>query len=88
MAQAISLIGSLKDGDRVRVTLDGRMYDMTVVGRPTRSDGAFGELESVGVTVSLGPGRYSTRVAAENLVRTSRGRGFVGGGAELELINE
>jgi hypothetical protein len=86
MTQAISLIQSLKNGEKVRVTRDGRTYEMTVVGSPNRCDGAFGPLESIGVTVTLGPGRYSTRVAAEHLVRTQLGRGFVGGGTELERV--
>lgn len=88
MAKAIELISSLKDGDLVRVTRDGRTDVMAVSGVPRRCDGAFGPVESIRVTVGYGPGRYSTEVSAENLVPTKRGRGYVGGGTKLERVPE
>lgn len=86
MERAIALIESLHHGDRVQVITDGRIHEMTVVGRPARSDGPFGEAESVGVQVTLGSGKWSTRVQAGNLVRTRRGRGYVGGGTVLVKV--
>jgi len=59
---ALRLIESLKHGDRVRLTTDGRTYDMTVGRGPNRSDGGSGSWESTGVVVTLGVGRWSTRV--------------------------
>lgn len=88
MSEAIELIASLKDGDPVLVTQDGRTSVMFVSGGPRRSDGAFGPLESTGVTVTYGPGRYATRIEAGNLVRTKRGHGYVGGGTELVKVEE
>lgn len=88
MAEAIALISSLKDGDPVLVTRDGRTKLMFVSGAPRRSDGAFGSPESTRVTVTFGPGRYATEVAADNLVRTRRGRGWIGGGTELTRVED
>ncbi len=59
---ALRLLESLKHGDRVRLTNDGRTYDMTVTRGPRRSDGGRGSWESAGVLVTLGVGRWSTRV--------------------------
>ena len=86
MAEAIQLIGSLKDGDLVRITRDGRINVMIVSGKPRRADGAFGSPESTRVTVTYGPGRYATEVSADNLVRVRRGRGWIGGGTTLEKV--
>jgi len=86
MAEAIQLIGSLRDGDLVRVTQDGRSHVMIVSGPPRRADGPFGSPESTRVTVTYGPGKYATEVAADNLVRTRRGRGWIGGGTTLERV--
>ncbi|HLL34165.1 MAG TPA: hypothetical protein VK545_09800 [Streptomyces sp.] len=83
--QAMTLIESLRHGDRVKVTREGRELEMTVVGRPRRSDGSFGDALSVGVTVEL-PNGVTMRVEAGDLVRTPRGRGFVGGGTTLEKL--
>ena len=83
MVEAMTLIGSLRDGDLVQVTQDGRTNVMIVSGTPSKADGPFGSAESIGVTITYGPGRYATRVQADNLVRTKRGHGYVGGGTEL-----
>ncbi|MFG2292005.1 hypothetical protein [Streptomyces sp. NPDC048603] len=88
MVQAISFIESLKIGDRVKVTRDGRTNEMFIASRPTRCDGPFGSYESIGVTVTFGPGRYSTRIQADHLVATRRGRGTVGGGTQMERITD
>lgn len=88
MVQAIDLITSLRPGDRVKVTRDGRTNVMNVQSPPSRSDGRFGSPESTGVTVSYGPGRYATRVEAGDLVRTRRGRGCTGGGTELSRVTD
>lgn len=88
MVQAIDLIASLKVGDKVEVTRDGLTSVMTVQSATTRSDGAYGEIESTGVTVGYGPGRYATRIEAGHLVRTRRGRGWVGGGTELKRVED
>jgi hypothetical protein len=86
MAEAIQLIGSLKDGDLVRVTRDGHEHVMIVSGSPRRADGAFGSLGSIRVTVTYGPGKYATEVGADHLVRTRRGHGWIGGGTKLERV--
>lgn len=88
MVEAVELIASLKDGDPVLVTRDGRTNLMFVAGAPRRCDGQYGPLESLRVTVTFGPGRYATEVSAENLVRTKRGHGYVGGGTELVKVEE
>lgn len=88
MTEAIDLIASLRDGDAVLVTRDGRTSVMFVSGGPRRCDGAFGPIESTRVTVTFGPGRYSTEVSAEDLVRTKRGRGYVGGGTKLIRVED
>lgn len=88
MVEAIQLIASLKDGDPVLVTQDGRTNLMFVSGESRRCDGAYGPAESTRVTVTFGPGRYATEVAAENLVRTRRGQGWIGGGTELVKVGE
>lgn len=85
---AFDLISHLKVGDRVRLTESGRTHDMYVSTAPRLCDGAFGPPESLQVTVTFGPGRYSTEVAVEHLYRTRRGRGWVGGGKQLEKIED
>lgn len=85
--RAMTLIESLRHGDRVKITREGRELEMTVVGRPRRSDGAFGDAMSIGVTVEL-PNGVSMRIEAGHLVRTRRGRGFVGGGTTLEKLDD
>ncbi|WP_328967910.1 hypothetical protein [Streptomyces sp. NBC_00239] len=87
MSAAITFIQSLKIGERVKVTRDGRTNEMFVSSGPTRCDGPYGSYESMGVTVTFGPGRYSTRVQADHLVRTRRGHGFIGGGTTMERLS-
>ena len=66
MIEEISTIASLRIGDAVSVTRDGRSLDMTVTTDPHRGDsGGFGSVESTRVTVSLGPGRYSATISAD-----------------------
>lgn len=65
---AFELIASLKVGDKVKVTADGREYVMYVSREPRRSDGAFGSRGSLHVTVTFGPGRYAREVSADALV--------------------
>jgi len=83
MADAIAFLGSLKVGDRVRVTREGRTADLTVSRGPRRSDGAFGSPESLGVTVSYGVGRYSFEVNAGHLFAQRAGRHTTYGGTRM-----
>lgn len=87
MASAFALISSLKVGDKVRVTRDGRTNEMIVTVGPRRADGAYGSPESLHVTVSFGPGRYATEVGVDHLWRRRVGRGWIGGGTELVKID-
>lgn len=61
--EAASIVSSLRVGDRVIVGTDGRDYEMAVT-HFSRSDGEFGSWESYGAHVTLGPGRWSTKVDA------------------------
>lgn len=75
---ARDVIAGLSVGDVVRVTGDGVTdAEMTVTRGPHRSDGAFGHPDSVGVTVSFGPGRFATRVSAD---------GIASGAVRVELV--
>lgn len=85
-AEAVALIESLRPGVRVRVTRDGRSGEMTVTRGPHHSDGVFGDAGSLAVTVSYGPGRYTTEVSVDHLVRRRRGHGWIGGGTALEVL--
>lgn len=87
MADAIQLIGSLKPGTLVRVTREGRTVVLPVTQGPRRADGAFGSPESTRVTVSY-PKGYAFEVAADHLVRTRRGHGWIGGGTTLEVVDD
>ena len=62
---AIRFIDSLKAGEAVTLTADGRQNLMHVSRTAHRSDGAYGSVVSTRVTVTYGPGRYSTEVGAE-----------------------
>jgi hypothetical protein len=64
---AIDVIASLKVGDRIEVTEDGRTYAMTVSQPVSRSDGRFGSLESTGVYAHIRPGGYGTRIQADHV---------------------
>ena len=64
---ALGILASLNVGDAVTVTNDGKEHAMTVTRSARRSDGAFGSWESTRVTVSLGPGRWSTEITAEGI---------------------
>jgi hypothetical protein len=83
---AFALISSLRVGDQVRVTREGRTADLIVSFGPRRSDGQYGSPESLHVVVSYGPGRYAFNVGVDHLWRRRAGRGWLGGGTELELI--
>ncbi|MFJ4902934.1 hypothetical protein [Streptomyces sp. NPDC088727] len=63
MGDAVAFLGSLRVGDRVRVTQGGRTGDYGV-SMPARRSGSQG---TVKVTVSLGPGRYAFEVSAGDL---------------------
>jgi hypothetical protein len=71
---AIDLLGSFKQNQPVKVTLaDGKQRDMYVSRTIRRADHAFGSPESSRVTVSYGPGRYSTEITADMLVLGTAG---------------
>lgn len=63
--EAFGFLSSLRVGDPVRVTEYGRTYDMVVTRGPHREDFGRGGWEGMGVTVSLGPGMWSTRISAQ-----------------------
>lgn len=87
-SSAYALISSLKVGDWVRVQRAGeRTYEMYVSQGPRRSDGPYGSPESLHVTVTFGPGRYSFEVGVDHLWRRRMGRGWIGGGTTLEKID-
>lgn len=86
MAAAVEFIARLKTGDRVRVTREGRTYDLTVSRMPRRSDGAFGSRESLGVTVTFGPGRYAFEVNAGHLFAQRAGYSTTYGGTRMMLL--
>ena len=70
IAARIDLYARLRDGQAVDLH-EGtrRTRRMYVLGSPSRSDGAFGSIESTGVTVAIAPGGgggYSTRVTADS----------------------
>lgn len=67
IVQAVEALSALRQGDAVRVTLDGREHVMYVSREARRSDGAFGSYESTRITVTFGPGRYATEVTAERI---------------------
>jgi hypothetical protein len=83
MADAIAFLGSLKAGDRVRVTREGRTADLVVSRGPRRSDGAFGSPESTQVTVSYGVGRYSYEINAGHLFAQRAGQYTTYGGTRM-----
>lgn len=63
MGAAVEFLGSLKTGERVRITREGRTRDYSV-SMPARRSGSQG---TVRVTVTLGPGRYAFEVSAGDL---------------------
>jgi hypothetical protein len=65
---ALALITSLRAGQAVTLTQDGRAYRMTVVAGPDRSDGTHGSAESLGVVLALRPGGWACRVDVASLV--------------------
>lgn len=64
ITDAVEFLASLKYGETVKVTFDGRTNDMSVSRAAHRADGPFGEYESTRVTVTYGPGRYAREVTA------------------------
>lgn len=58
-AEAERLLYSLRFGDTVRVTRDGRTEEVTVTNPAHYADGPHGAYDSLAVTVSHGPGRYA-----------------------------
>jgi hypothetical protein len=65
--QAIDFLHTLSEGEKVTVSEYGRLLSpgLYVSRTAHRSDGAFGSVESTRVTVTYGPGRYSTDIAAD-----------------------
>lgn len=70
---AVAFLASLRVGDTVRVTKDGRTSEVKVVRPARRSDGPFGDYESIAVRVSHGPGRYSFDITAEAMAPRKAG---------------
>jgi hypothetical protein len=64
---AVDVLATLRQGQEVRLTQDGRTHVMYVSREIHRCDGSFGSFESSRVTVTFGPGRYSTDVTAERM---------------------
>lgn len=85
---AFSLIASLEEGDKVRVTQGGRTSVMIVSRGPRRGEGNYGSPESLHVTVTYGPGRYATEVGVDHLWRRRRGHGWIGGGTTIEKLED
>lgn len=80
MSRAVRAVSELHPGDTVEVTTVGaKPLTMTVTGGPRRGDGAFGSPESTRVTVSLGPGRYSMELTADQVAKGSVSFRRVGG---------
>lgn len=65
--KAAAFISKLRPGDLVLVTVDGREHLMTVSRGPGLADGQFGAWEGIRVTVTLGPGRWSTEIVADGV---------------------
>ena len=63
--EAVDFLSGLRIGDTVRVTREGRTSEVKVIRPAHRSDGSVGAYESIAVTVSHGPGRYSFDITAE-----------------------
>lgn len=57
--EAACLLYSLRVGDTVRVTREGRTEEVQVTNPAHYSDGPHGAYDSLAVTVSHGPGRYA-----------------------------
>lgn len=68
IAELTSFLGSLRVGDPVTLTRDGRTHEVTVQRTLTRGDGGgFGSLDHAKVTVGYGPGRWNTEVSAAGI---------------------
>ena len=87
MMDAVAFLGSLKAGDRVRVTREGRTNDLTVSVGPRRADGASGSIESTRVTVSYGVGRYSFGISAGDLFAQRSGKYTTYGGTLMMRVS-
>lgn len=62
------LLGSLRVGDAVTLTVDGKSHAVTVQRELRRPDGgSFGSPDYAVVTVGYGPGRWNTEVNAAGL---------------------
>jgi hypothetical protein len=87
LSEAIDFVSRLRHGDRVILHRDGQQHEMSVFGRPSFADPQGGEPSSIGVTLTLGPGMWSTRVEAVNLAPLTHGvhKGG-GGGTVLTLV--
>jgi len=72
IVEAVDLLHTVRVGDAVQVCIDGKYYDMNVSREASRSDGMYGSFESTHITVTFGPGRYSTEIRAEKLADGSQ----------------
>lgn len=64
---AVDLLASLRLGQWVHLTENGRTHEMYVSREIRRADGDFGSYESSRVTVTFGVGQYACEVTAERL---------------------
>ena len=65
---AHSFLASLKEGDRVTLTRDGRRVELKVMREIRRTDGrGFGSWDHSAVTVGYGVGHFATEVTAAGL---------------------
>jgi hypothetical protein len=63
--QAHTFLASLRVGDPVTITQDGREIAVTVQRELRRTDGGgFGSWDHAAVTVGFGPGRWNVEVTA------------------------
>jgi len=66
--EARSFLSSLREGQPVTITIDGRAQDVTVQhGLRSGDPGGFGHPDSAKVTVGYGPGRWNVEVSAASL---------------------
>lgn len=65
---AFKLLASLRTGDTVTLTRDGRTNVVTVQRTTIKPDGSqFGSWDYANVTVGYGPGRWNTEVNAAGI---------------------
>lgn len=63
IVSAAQMLATLRNGDTVTLTLDGRDIDVSVQHERRRMDGnGFGSIDYASVTVGYGPGRWNMEV--------------------------